>query len=329
MENGDVGAVPADAQHGEAAQGLQDQVNYLQQQLQAQQNLFAQQQQFLQFQAQHLQAMYAGQAGNGPRPRAAEPQKIKLPTVWTNGIRSWFQLAESQFGTFAVDHPRQQFDIVVAALTDEARLHAKAVVENAGVYANPYVALRERLLAVYEPSVWEQSAKLLKFTELGDRRPSDQLDAMLSLVPADLSILVKAIFLGSLPADMRDHVQQGAELLSYQQLAARADSIWQSRQASRPGVVAAVKPPGDSQEHVDVEHLEQVLAAVRFSKQPSQSTNKPSSNQGPHNNNKGNRGGQGSTQKQPPSVMVCYRHLRYGKKAYSCADPATCQFSKN
>jgi len=46
MENGDA---PADGQHVAAAQGLQDQVNYLQQQLLAQQNLFAQQQQFLQF----------------------------------------------------------------------------------------------------------------------------------------------------------------------------------------------------------------------------------------------------------------------------------------
>jgi len=137
-----------------------------------------------------------------------EPQKIKLPTVWTNGIRSWFQLAKSQFGTFAVDHPRQQFDIMVAALTD--RQHAKAVLEIAGVYANPYMVLRERLLAVYEPSVWELSAKLLKFAELWARRPSDQLDAMLALVRADLSILVKAIFLESLPVDMRDHMQQGA-----------------------------------------------------------------------------------------------------------------------
>jgi len=64
MENRDA---PVDRQHEAAAQGLQDQVNYLQQQLHAQQNLFAQQQQFLQFQAQHMQAMYAGQVGNGPR----------------------------------------------------------------------------------------------------------------------------------------------------------------------------------------------------------------------------------------------------------------------
>jgi len=325
-ENGDA---PADGQHAGAAQGLQDQVNYLQQQLLAQQNLFAQQQQFLQFQAQHLQAMYAGQHGNGQRPRAAEPQKIKLPSVWTNGIRSWFQLAESQFGTFAVDHPRQQFDIVVAALNDEARLHAKAVVENAGVYANPYVALRERLLAVYEPSVWEQSAKLLKFAELGDRRPSDQLDAMLALVPGDLSVLVKAIFLGSLPADMRDHVQQGAELLSYQQLAARADSIWQSRQASRAGVVAAVASPGENQEQVDVEHLEQVLAAVRFSKQPNQGSAKPGGNQGSHRGGKSSQGGQGGKQKQSSSLPLCTRHFQFGKRAHGCADPATCQFPKN
>jgi len=79
--------------------------------------MFQQQQAFLQLQAQHLQAM---QANNRPRQRAAELHKVKLPTVWTSGIRSWFQLAESQFHTFAVDHPQQQFDLTVAALTDNA-----------------------------------------------------------------------------------------------------------------------------------------------------------------------------------------------------------------
>jgi len=98
--------------------------------------------------------------------------------VWTNGIQSWFQLVESQFHTFTVDHPRQQFNLAVATLTDDARMHVKAVVENAGAFVNPYVSLRKHLLEVYEPSVWQQAAELLKFKELGDRRPSDQLDAM-------------------------------------------------------------------------------------------------------------------------------------------------------
>jgi len=84
-------------------------------------------------------------------------------------------------------------------------------------------------MVVYQPSVWQGAAQLLQIKELGDRRPSDQMDAMLALVPNDLSVLVKAIFLSSLPVEMRDHVQQGAELLSYQQLAAKADSIWDAR----------------------------------------------------------------------------------------------------
>jgi len=130
MDNiGDAADMPAANKHKAAAQGLQQQVYYLQQQLAAQNHLFAQQQQFLQYQAQHVAAMAAG---NHQRQRVAEPHKVKIPTIWTKSIRSWSQLAESQFSTFAVEFPRQQFDLVVAALTGETRLHAKAVVENAG-----------------------------------------------------------------------------------------------------------------------------------------------------------------------------------------------------
>jgi len=68
-----------------------------------------------------------------PRQRVAEPHKVKLAPIWTNQIRSWFTLAESQFGTHAVADPRQCFNLVVAALNDDARLHAKAIVENPGV----------------------------------------------------------------------------------------------------------------------------------------------------------------------------------------------------
>jgi len=132
MDNGDAANVPAADAHAAAAQGLQQQVHYLQQQLAAQNHLFAQQQAFLQLQAQHLQAMAAAQHPHQPPQRTPEPHKVKIPTIWTASIRSWFQLAESQLGTFAVDHPRQQFDLVVAALTDEACLHAGGRGECAG-----------------------------------------------------------------------------------------------------------------------------------------------------------------------------------------------------
>jgi len=304
MENGDAPPAAAAQEHAQADLGLQQQVNYLQQQLYAQQQLFVQQQQFWLAQ-QHA-----------PRPRMAEPHKVKLPTIWTTQIRSWFQTAESQFGTYAVNHPRQRFDLLVAALTDEARMHAKAVVENPDAFQDPYLALRGRLLEVYQPSTWQLAAEFLQHKDLGDRKPSDLLDEMLALLPADLTILVKAAFLGRLPADMRDHVQQGAELLSYQQLAARADEIWNSRRANNPATVAAIAEPASQtasqpQQHVDPEELEQILAAVRFVRQQ------------PKASVKQQKSGQQNQR------VLCRRHERYGNRAYRCDAPATCQFSKN
>jgi len=312
MDNGD--ANPA-AQAQPNAQDLQQQVYLLQQQLQAQNNLYLQQQQFFAFQQQQQQQQ---------RMRVAEPHKVKLAPIWTNQIRSWFALAESQFGTYAVADPRQCFNLVVAALNDDARLHAKAVIENPAVYQDPYVALRNRLLEVYEPSVWQQAAEFLKHGELGDRRPSDMMDEMLALLPADLNVLVKAAFLGRLPADMRDHVQRGAEVLSFQQLAARADEIWQARRANAAKAVAAVVEPGE-QSAVDPAELEQVLAAVRFVRQQKKGGRQQRTGGGGAPPSGGSGGGQDGGQKK----QLCWRHERFGARAYKCESASTCQFTKN
>jgi len=308
--NGDVPAQPAPNAQG-AAQDLQQQINYLRQQLHGQQQLFMQQAQFLNFQQQNLQQIL----GNQQQRIRAEPHKVKLPPMWTVQIRTWFQLVESQFGTYAVVDPRQRFDLVVAALSDEARMHSRAVVENPFAFQDPYLALRARLLEVYQPSVWQQAAEFLRGGELGARKPSDLMDEMLSLLPEDLSLLVKAAFLGRLPAEMREHIQQGAEALSYQQLAARADSIWNARNANKPAVVAAVDelPPGD-QQAVDPDSLENVLAAVRFSKQPAKTTRRTFGKQ------------DGA---DPGKKGWCWKHKKFGKDAWDCKAPNSCQFPKN
>jgi len=148
---------------------------------------------------------------------------------------------------------------------------------------------------------------------------------MLALLPGDLSLLVKVSFLGNFPADMRDHVQEGAELLSYQQLAARADSIWQARRANRPAVVAAVTEPVQSDQQVDPGELEQVLVAVRFSKQ------RPKQFFGNKQGGQGSQGGQQSSSSLQEDKMKgwCRRHRRFGDRAFACDKPTTCTYSKN
>jgi len=183
MDNGDAqqaAAAPA------AAQGLQDQINYLQNQLMAQQNLFMQQQQYLVFQQQHMANQQAGR-------RNAEPSKMRLPPLWTQQAASWFQLAESQFNIYAVVEPRLRFNLVLGALSDEARLHAKAIIEAPAVYRDPYAALRDRILQVYQPSAWQMAAEFLQAKELGDRRPSDMMDEMF-FSRLTITLLIKTVY---------------------------------------------------------------------------------------------------------------------------------------
>jgi len=145
------------------------------------------------------------------------------------------------------------------------------------------------------------------------------------LLPADLSVLVKAAFPGRLPADMRDHVQRGAEVLSYQQLAARADEIWQARRANAAKAVAAVMEPGE-QSAVDPAELEQVLAAVRFVRQqPKKGGRQQRTGGGGAPPTGGSGGGQDGGQRK----QLCWRHEKFGARAYKCESASTCQFTKN
>lgn len=248
-------------------------------------------------QQQHVQAV-----------QQPQPHRVKLGPFWPSKPRTWFTLAESTFQQFYVEDSRMRFNLVLPALSEDMLDRVRAVVDNPEMLADPYAALRARLIEVYQPDVWESYAKLLHFRELGDQKPSQLMDAMLALLPpADQpGGLFKAIFLDRLPSDMRDHVQHRAEAMTCQQLATFADTIWQSRNAKRGGMTAAL--PTQAQE---VEELADTLAAVglkkKFWPQPKKKGEK--------------KGGQETT--------LCWKHARFGKKAYECVDKGTCTWQEN
>jgi len=115
-------------------------------------------------------------------------------------------------------------------------------------------------------------------------------------------------------------------MLSYQQLAARADAIWQGRRANRPATIAAVaESEQQGQAQVDPEELEQVLAAVRFSKQrPKQFSGKKRGG-----GNGGSGGGPHSSSQEDKMKGWCRRHRRFADRAFACDEPNTCTYSKN
>jgi len=283
------------------------------------------QQQFAQFLAQQIfqqQPLHVP-----PAPPAPQPHKVKLSPFWPSKARAWFTHAEADFDTFYVYQSRARFNLVLKVLPEEALERIAAIVEHPDQLADPYLALKTRLLEVYQMDPWESSSKLLHFRELGDWKPSQMMDAMLNLYQPNH--LFKAIFLARIPADMRDHVQREAERLEPRELAAYADTIWQARNANRSDVLAALPA---AQQHVQagdvVEDLSEAVAALNVGKGRSQhppakkkwGKRPPAARQGGGGNSK-QQGGKGG--------VVCWRHLKFKENAWGCEDPNCYLFPGN
>jgi len=283
---------------------------------------------FGQWHMPHPNFQHAGAANVGAghqqqqHQQTPQPHKVKLASFWPNKPKVWFTTAEAEFDTYYVQDSRARFNLVLKALPDEAMERSAAIVENPEQYQDPYGALKARLLEAYQMDPWEASSRLLHFRELGEMKPSQMMDGMLALYHPDH--LFKAVFLGRLPSDMRDHVQREASKLGCRELAAYADTIWQSRNATRANVLAALPLP-PSPDPV-TEDLSEAVAAVKISggKKPFSKAGKKWS--GPKRQPP-RQGGPKESDKKGGSV--CWRHLKYREKAWGCEDPACYLFPGN
>jgi len=262
-------------------------------------------------------------AAQQPHQNLPQPHKVKLPPFWPAKPKVWFTSAEAEFGTYYVNDSRARFNLIIKALPEDVMDRAAAIVENPDLCADPYGALKARLLEAFQIDPWESCARLLHFRELGEMRPSEMMDAMLALHKPEH--LFKSIFLQRLPSDMRDHVQKEASRLDCRELAAYADSIWQSRNANRANVLAALPlPPAP-----DVEELAETVAAVKLNggKKPFQKGGK----RWPGSQSKRQQPRQGGQKEQVDKKggTVCWRHLKFREKAWGCEDPNCYLFPGN
>ena len=133
---------------------------------------------------------------------------MKLPTFWTRDSCSWFTLAESTFNRSGVADTRLRFDLVLPALPEEVIEQVRAILHAVDDIANPYRALKAKLLDLFTPKLLDLCQKIIHSGKLGNRRPSHLMEAMLALLPPGEpdGMLFKTHFLNRLPADIRNHV---------------------------------------------------------------------------------------------------------------------------
>jgi len=284
----------------------------------------------IQFWQQLLQQPHQQQAA--PQPK---PEKVRLPPLHTSRPRTWFTVAESSFNQQHVTNPRMKFDLVVLALNDEQVRRVGAITENPDQYQDPYLALKTRLLEIYQPSKWANVSALLAFKELGGMQPSQLMDELLALLPdgEQPGTLFKGIFLSRLPQDMRDHVQSRADELTCQELARFADHLYDSRNTAKAKMLAALPlpPPADSAPESQVDHLADMVAALGTNKQQNgksrfrtagANSKAPQRGQARTDNQRGRQPTGQPAGKPPPGL--CYTHFKYGSAAFNCRDPQSC-----
>ena len=109
-------------------------------------------------------------------------QDIKLPSFWSDKPASWFALAEAHFCSHNIGGEQAKFDHVVGALSKESIGRVLDLVEVPPLF-NTYTALKARLLDAHQLTDYQRVDQLLKMGDLGARRPSELLAAMLELCP--------------------------------------------------------------------------------------------------------------------------------------------------
>ena len=128
---------------------------------------------------------------------------IKLATFWEQQPKVWFLQAEAQFHIRKLTDDTTKYYHVVAALDQETSGRVLDTL-SAPPADNKYTDLKQRLLTAFGLSKRERASKLLHLHPLGDRKPSELMDEMLSLL-ADhgFCFLAEQLFLEQLPEDIR------------------------------------------------------------------------------------------------------------------------------
>ena len=149
---------------------------------------------------------------------------VKLPSFWTKQPALWFLQAEAQFNVQKITKDCTKYFHVVAALDQETSSRVIDILSNPPE-TGKYESLKETLLGIFNLSNRDRAAKLLHPHGLGDRKPSELMDEMLSLLGGhEFCILAQQLFLEQMPQDIRICLATD-DFSNPRQLANKADTL--------------------------------------------------------------------------------------------------------
>ena len=124
---------------------------------------------------------------------SADAVSLKLPSLWTNDVETWFAQAGAQFALRDITNETTKFHHVDVASKVSSILRSPPG-------HNPYTALKKQLTCKYQLTEHERAAAISNIPALGDERPSQIMDRMLHLLGGcEGGILFRYHFISILP----------------------------------------------------------------------------------------------------------------------------------
>jgi hypothetical protein len=208
---------------------------------------------------------------------------MSIPEFWTDRPRAWFKHleAECDIRIPPIVKMDSKFHLASKALPLSVRAQVSELLDDPP--ADPYTPLKEALLELYCKTPLDDAYDLLDVTELGDQLPTAHYRAMWKLWNKDGLAVFKALYLRSLPKDLRTALADDDQDMPA--LAKRADKIVKNNRAcskaeGRAAAISSLEPAA-------------ATSAIEIKKK---------------NFSKDASG-------------VCYAHRKYGKEAFSCRGP--------
>ena len=248
--------------------------------------------------------------------QVASAVAVKLPQFWKEDPKTWFCYVESTFSLRNITVSRTKYEHVLHSLPYEVVCDVKDIIAAPG--NEPYELLKKTLVSRTSISERDRLRQLLSNEDLGDRKPTQLLRHMQTLLgPKQAEFdqeLLRELFTQRLPTDVQQVLAATPPDTNITALAEIADRVLEVNKSS----VCAVKSERSNPQEDLINMVSDLTKQIA---ELSADVQKLKSQRGRSTSRKR------SDSSRKRTNGLCYYHRKYGSKAYKCQSP--CSFQGN
>nr|VZI47770.1 unnamed protein product [Spirometra erinaceieuropaei] len=239
-----------------------------------------------------------------------------LPDFWQHAPELYFFRIEATFHSAKITRETDKFYKLVEALPPTILSQVQTLLRDPPTDA-PYTKLKAELLRLTSVSDRQRYHALVKEKALGDRKPSELLRRMRSLV-GNMKIddkFFKEMFLERLPTSVQTILASGSDDLEISKLAEMADRMMEVERLSSPTIAQVSQPLNVSTS--DLAELKTQIAQLSATVAALQLRRFPGPSRRPFGRDRRR------SRSRPRTANLCWYHVNYGDKARRCVPPCS------